>query len=325
MLKAIRMGLTYDVARLVHDLTVAESVKNDWMQQTVIDKTDFHKNWTILALRSRGGSINDDGSIWTNSIESFLDTPILARTPYFKEVLSSIPCKLMSARLSSLLPGGSIGEHEDSGLKRPGSARLHVPICTNDQVQFVIGGREVKCLPGELWWGNFGLAHSVKNCGVTRRVHLLIDAVVNEELINLVPDEMREEVKDVERFLSDRRQAKDAAKGVLRLPCSFVLREPDSSIFLQRLREGKAPEAIVKSATFLLSARWCIEESGGNYLALVGDYQFPLEVDEMNGSDVLLSFDRLPIMNLQLGRDGTATMIIRYSDQVIPLSTVPSG
>jgi hypothetical protein len=189
----------------------------------------------------------------------------------------------------------------------------------------MIGGREVKFLPGELWWGNFALVHSVNNYGTTRRVHLLIDAVVNEEVINLVPEGMRKEVEDVERFLSNRMRAADAAKKALRLPCSFVVRQPDGGVFLKRLRADKAPEAIMESVSLLLSGRWRVEESGGKYLAHIGDYEFPLEVDGINASGVILSVDRLPSLNLQLGRDGATTLLIRYFDQEIVLPTVPSG
>ncbi|MEL6865420.1 MAG: aspartyl/asparaginyl beta-hydroxylase domain-containing protein, partial [Bacteroidota bacterium] len=57
--------------------------------------------------------------------------------------------------------------------------RIHIPITTNDQVSFVLGGEQLRMLPGECWYTNVNFTHSVANNGSTDRVHLVIDGERN--------------------------------------------------------------------------------------------------------------------------------------------------
>lgn len=53
--------------------------------------------------------------------------------------------------------------------------RYHIPIITNENVEFVIDGEKMKMLPGECWEIHNGKLHSVSNLGGSDRVHLIID------------------------------------------------------------------------------------------------------------------------------------------------------
>lgn len=83
--------------------------------------------------------------------------------------------------------GGEIHEHRDAdvGLRHE-EVRLHVPVTTNDDVDFRLDGMRVVMRPGECWYLNLTLPHSVANRGATDRVHLVIDAVANEWLRDLL-------------------------------------------------------------------------------------------------------------------------------------------
>ena len=56
--------------------------------------------------------------------------------------------------------------------------------------------------PGECWYINANLLHRVSNKGVTDRIHLVVDCLVNDwlrDLFNRADKQMKEEVVDVEK------------------------------------------------------------------------------------------------------------------------------
>jgi hypothetical protein len=113
----------------------------------------------------------------------FTDTALLARTPYFRQVLQDFACSLHCVRLMRLTPGSVIKEHRDDDLAAEfGTARLHIPITTNSDVDFRLNGIRVIMEPGSVWYLRLSDPHNVANCGPTDRVHLVIDAVVNDWL-----------------------------------------------------------------------------------------------------------------------------------------------
>ena len=57
--------------------------------------------------------------------------------------------------------------------------RLHIPVITNPDVEFLLNGTSVVMNEGECWYLRLSDPHSVANRGRTARVHLVIDATVN--------------------------------------------------------------------------------------------------------------------------------------------------
>ena len=55
-----------------------------------------------------------------------------------------------------------------------------MPITTNEGVEFKVNGSRVVMKPGSCWYLRLSDRHSVANNGSTDRVHLVIDAVVND-------------------------------------------------------------------------------------------------------------------------------------------------
>jgi len=115
----------------------------------------------------------------------FADGPLLDETPYIREVLTAFRCPLRSVRLMRLTQGSVIREHDDLDLAAElGMARIHVPITTNPQVEFLVNRVPVRMAPGEAWYLRLSDKHSVANRGTTDRVHLVIDAVVDDWLLD---------------------------------------------------------------------------------------------------------------------------------------------
>jgi hypothetical protein len=57
--------------------------------------------------------------------------------------------------------------------------RIHIPIITNGQVVFTIGGEEKGLGEGEMWEINNATLHAVDNHNDADRIHLIIDWVPN--------------------------------------------------------------------------------------------------------------------------------------------------
>lgn len=113
--------------------------------------------------------------------------PLLAGCPYLCELLATFHCPQQAVRLLRLKAGSAIKEHRDHELGfENGEIRLHLPVMTNPEVEFVLAVNRVVVSEGECWYLNFNLPHRVANCGATDRIHLIIDCVVNDWLRQLL-------------------------------------------------------------------------------------------------------------------------------------------
>lgn len=80
-------------------------------------------------------------------------------------------------------PESSIGGHVDNGFSLSRAHRIHLPIKTNDGVEFSVG-ESTRGLPeGELWEINNRRLHSVVNQSQKPRIHLILDYVLPGEVI----------------------------------------------------------------------------------------------------------------------------------------------
>jgi len=62
------------------------------------------------------------------------------------------------------------------------SHRVHIPIVTNDQITFMVGGEEKQMKVGEVWEINNATFHRVMNESNEDRIHLILDWVPNVTL-----------------------------------------------------------------------------------------------------------------------------------------------
>ena len=154
----------------------------DWTAHFVTQ--NYEGDWSAIALRAPLGETHPIRLIFSNpGTKDYVDTPLLARTPYFREVLQHFACPLLSVRLMRLTPGSHIKAHRDRDLDdKEGTVRLHIPIVTNDRVRFTLADKDVAMGAGECWYLRLSEEHSAANDGVTDRVHIVIDATANEWL-----------------------------------------------------------------------------------------------------------------------------------------------
>ncbi len=176
----LKLPFHFDPARLRDDLLRLEST--EWTDHFV--KANYEGSWSVIPLRAPAGETHVIRMIYSDpSCREFADTPFLAACPYFQEVLSAIRAPLGAVRLMKLAAGSVIKEHRDHDLAYEyGAMRLHIPVVTNPDVEFLLNGERAVMNAGECWYLRLSDPHAVANRGSEDRVHLVIDAEVNEWL-----------------------------------------------------------------------------------------------------------------------------------------------
>jgi hypothetical protein len=181
----VRLPFAFDPAPLVADL--ARIGPGDWIEQAI--RTNYEGGWDIVPLRAAAGETHPLRLIHADPAAThFAETPWLDRLPAFRAALARFECPLRSVRLMRLTAGSRIKEHIDDLDAEVGNLRLHVPVTTGPEVDFRLGGRRVDMAPGSVWYLRLSDPHQVANRGRTDRVHLVLDATVNDWLRGMLRD-----------------------------------------------------------------------------------------------------------------------------------------
>lgn len=162
------------------------------------------RSWTAVSLRGFG----DEGYIekpaemsrkWKGDhpgweTASCADTALRGRLGAVEAYLEALGRPAVERiRLMALAPGGGeLARHADStdhdaGLADGRLCRLHAPLVTNPLVSFTSWGldgrpRRAHMAAGEVWLLDHAKPHAAVNLGNRRRVHLVIDAWVDDDL-----------------------------------------------------------------------------------------------------------------------------------------------
>ncbi|MDH0700669.1 aspartyl/asparaginyl beta-hydroxylase domain-containing protein [Pseudomonas toyotomiensis] len=103
------------------------------------------------------------------------------------QVLALFQTNIRSARLLRLGAGARIHEHCDPDLGQPGGdLRLHMPLLSPADVEFLVDGLQVPMKVGECWFVDLSRPHRVDNPGPGARVHLVLDCQPNAWLLELL-------------------------------------------------------------------------------------------------------------------------------------------
>ena len=174
----LRLPFTFDAALMARDLESLKAV--GWTEHFV--KQNYDGDWSVIPLRGQAGATHPVMMIYADpTATEFEDTPMLKRCPYFRAVLDTFKCPLQAVRLMRLSPGSRIKEHNDHELSvEEGTLRIHIPVVTNPNVEFYLNRSRVIMEAGSAWYLRLSDPHSVTNNGASDRVHLVIDALVND-------------------------------------------------------------------------------------------------------------------------------------------------
>jgi hypothetical protein len=180
----LRLPFDFDPVSLARDL--ASAVAGGWTKHFI--RQNYEGAWEIIALRASACARHPSQRIFANPfVDDFTDTEVLARCPYFRDILRRFSCPLRSVRLMRLGPGSVIKEHTDELIGvEDGIVRVHIPITTNDGVDFRLNGTRLTMAVGETWYVAVAGPHSVANRGTIERVHLVIDATLNSWMVELL-------------------------------------------------------------------------------------------------------------------------------------------
>lgn len=147
----------------------------DWTQETYRKKaSQVHRQTSSLSVfwdpdyRHRNPTIRPAHAImhaalapiWRTVADYFDDGGYIVRTLF--------------ARLPA---GAEIAAHTDNQYSLIRAHRIHIPVETNPQVSFFVGGESRALKEGELWEIDNSQLHAVKNEGNADRIHLIVDWV----------------------------------------------------------------------------------------------------------------------------------------------------
>ncbi len=180
----LKLPLSFDPDRLAGDLACL--IGFGWTSHFV--QQNYEGDWSVIPLRGSAGATHPVTMIYADPMaEAFEDTPMLLACPYFQQVLASFACPLHHVRLMRLTPGSTIKEHTDLDLVyEDGKVRIHISVTTNPGVEFHLNRSRVAMEAGSVWYLRLSDPHSVVNRGDTDRVHLVIDAPVNDWIESLL-------------------------------------------------------------------------------------------------------------------------------------------
>lgn len=176
LVRNIKFSLVFDVLKLQEDLN--KIMNSKWVDH--YNQQDYVGKWTSIALLSPNGK-SDNINAFSNENSPLLNTEILKSCGYFQEVLNSFHFEKAAVRLLNLSVGAEIKPHSDYCLGyEDGYFRLHIPIITNSEVEFIVDHQRLIMNEGECWYINANFIHSVANRGNADRIHLVIDGIRND-------------------------------------------------------------------------------------------------------------------------------------------------
>jgi hypothetical protein len=205
MIESFRLPFIFETTELRAELNHLS--KTEWLPH--FNTSNYTGNWSGIALRAPDGN---EKSIYPSpdSKNKFQDTRLLSLFPSVQKILMTFECKITSVRFLVLEKGAVIKEHFDNALSfEEGDARLHIPIQTNELVEFISNGKRLQMAEGECWYINASLPHSVANQGETDRIHLVLDCIVNDWLRNFFKNEKDHPVTNNSIFNSYQTEASD--------------------------------------------------------------------------------------------------------------------
>ena len=176
-----------------------------------IDNTEFSKvktkyskgdDWTAISLRGYGPTLLDilkpnvlKSKVKTETV--LQDTSLLGEDGFqvINDILAKIPSTFERVRFMKIKANSGIGKHSDRidkdfGIEDGNIIRIHVPIRTNDQVEFYLWEGKEKLTNylevGHYYYVDVRAPHAVTNNSDVDRIHLVIDVYVNAEIRKLL-------------------------------------------------------------------------------------------------------------------------------------------
>lgn len=170
----IRLPLTFDVARLSEEVLAFE--ESDWRPHPQGNPG----NSALPLIAVEGDPMND-------AVKGrMVPTPHLLRCEYLRQVLASFNTVFGRTRLMRLDGNAEATLHVDSNYYWAERVRVHVPIVTSPEIEFLCNKRSLHMGEGESWVFDAWRRHNVLNPTGDRRIHLVADTVGSKQFWELV-------------------------------------------------------------------------------------------------------------------------------------------
>lgn len=128
----LKLPFSFPIDELIKDLSVVSS--NEWTAHP--NRQAYSGVWEISSLTSPSGDSKDIVAVEN---QEYIATGLLEKTSYIQTILNTFQTKIEAVRFMRLGADSIIKEHCDKGsCFEEGYARLHIPITTNDNVEFLL-------------------------------------------------------------------------------------------------------------------------------------------------------------------------------------------
>jgi hypothetical protein len=188
------INFNYDLNKLVIELSQIEHL--------FMYKLKFMKNWQGIPLRNGIGSSDADGLELTKSLDgaekkrffkSCIDTDIMKKLTYIPKMLDDLKKYLNTdiglVRILKIPAGQNVAKHCDGDifdLENGQIYRLHLPIISHPNVNFIINEKNYYMEPGKLYYANVFYPHEIRNNSDIDRIHMVIDVLATPEIKKLL-------------------------------------------------------------------------------------------------------------------------------------------
>jgi uncharacterized protein (TIGR03032 family) len=108
---------------------------------------------------------------------NMLPCPVLDQLPYLRSILAAIPAPIGRTRLMRITGNGEATTHVDTNRYWWDRYRVHLPVVTNPEVQFICGDETMHMAAGDCWLFDTWSLHNVVNPVDAERIHLVVDTV----------------------------------------------------------------------------------------------------------------------------------------------------
>jgi aspartyl/asparaginyl beta-hydroxylase (cupin superfamily) len=144
---------------------------SEWFIDTARqDAYQAHKDTTSVILKKADLFAKEIVNLYTRELFPVVENMLPVELLDTGEVVNLLFAKLPT--------GKQIPNHTDSGFMLTTCRRFHVPIITNDGVEFTINNESFNMEKGYVYEINNNVTHSVVNNGGKDRIHLIFDIKV---------------------------------------------------------------------------------------------------------------------------------------------------
>jgi hypothetical protein len=168
-----------DLARTIDNLSEESWQQDKQLLESMTQDRQADSIFLLSIAATDFRTISSKRPLQSADVETHGGFPLLAieLEPIVQRVLSHFPAGGVVTRvqLARMQSGAVIRPHVDQSLMLVASHRVHLPLSTNEDVEFYIGAEPYHMDVGNVYELNNRLQHSVANNGQVSRVHLIVD------------------------------------------------------------------------------------------------------------------------------------------------------